>query len=157
MSKIKLLSFAVAGLLLLNLGTLAFLFFNKPSKPAGPTGEEGPKRIIIERLGFDKEQIVAYENLIKNHQQAIRKLRMEIGKTKNNLYSTLTGETQMNKDSLETRLGEIQKQVEEVHYNHFSDIKKICRPQQMDAFNSLTKDLAKYFAPGKKIPGPARD
>ena len=151
MSKMKLLSIAVIGLLLLNFGTLAFLFLNKPPHPPmGPgPGGEGPKRIIIERLGFDKEQIAQYEKLIDGHRRTIRELDGEIRETKNNLYSTLSSGSQLNKDSLQTRLGEIQKQIETTHYNHFADIKKLCRPEQLKAFDELTKELARFFAPGR--------
>ena len=157
MSKSKLLSIAVIGLLLINLGTLAFLFLNKPPHPPGMgpgRGGEGPKRIIIERLGFDKEQIAQYEKLIDGHRRTIRELDEQIKETKNDLYSTLSSGSQLNKDSLQIRLGEIQKQIESTHYSHFADIKKLCRPEQLKYFDDLTKELARFFAPGKHPPPP---
>jgi len=159
MSKMKLLSIAVLGLLLLNFGTLAFLFLNKPPHPPmGPgPGEEGPKRIIIERLGFDKEQVAQYEQLIDEHRKTIRELDGQIRETKNNLYATLSSASQSNKDSLQTRLGEIQKQIETTHYSHFADIKKLCRPDQLKKFDELTRDLARFFAPGRNHPPPPKD
>jgi protein CpxP len=163
MTKIKLLSIAVVGLLLVNAGILAFLVIKKPAEPpmGGPgrpgPGGEGPKRIIIERLHFDAEQTAKYEKLITEHRKQINELDREIRTTKNNLYSTLSSASSLNKDSLETRLGEIQKQIESTHYNHFSDIKKLCKPDQLENFNDLTKELARFFAPGKNLPPPPRD
>ena len=164
MSKIKLLSIAVVGLLLVNAGILAFLFFRQPSQPPmdgpgrpGPGAGEGPKRIIIERLHFDAEQITQYEKLIAEHRKQISELDKEIRQTKNNLYSTLASTSPMSKDSLETRLGEIQKQIESTHYNHFADIKKLCKPEQTENFNELTKELARFFAPGRNLPPPPKD
>ena len=152
MSKSKLLSIAVIGLLVINLGILAFLFTRKPPNPPkdGPgMSQEGPKKIIIERLHFDKDQAAQYEQLIKGHQEAIKSLGQQIRLTKNNLYATLADGSAMNKDSLQSHLGELQKQIESVHYNHFAGIKKLCKPDQMEYFNDLTKELAKFFAPGK--------
>jgi hypothetical protein len=63
----------------------------------------------------------------------------------------------MNKDSLENKLGELQRQIETVHYNHFTDIKKLCKPEQLENFNALTHDLAKFFAPERNLPPPPRD
>lgn len=160
MSKIKLLSIAVIGLLAINFGILGFLFLRKPPMREGPGSlgppEERPKHIIIERLHFDKEQVTRYEQLISEHRNKIRVLDEEIRATKNNLYSTLNDDSSLNRDSLETRLGEIQKEIETTHYNHFADIKKLCHPDQLKDFNRLTADLAKVFAPGKKLPPPPR-
>jgi periplasmic protein CpxP/Spy len=159
MTKVKLLSIAVVGLLLVNIGILTFLFFRKPipSFDSPRRGGEGPKNIIIERLHFDKEQVAQYEKLIEEHQQNIRELSGQVRMTKNQLYSTLATDAAMSKDSLENKLGELQRQIESVHYSHFTDIKKLCKPGQLESFNALTQDLAKFFAPGKNSPPPPRD
>ncbi len=160
MSKIKLLSLAVFGLLLINIGILMFLFLRKPIHPAGDRpmkGEEGPKNIIIERLNFDKEQVAQYEKLIHLHQQSVKELNGQIRDTKNQLYSTLASNAVINKDSLENKLGDLQKQIEAVHYNHFEEIKKLCKPRQLEKYNSLTLELAKFFAPGRNSQQPPKD
>lgn len=152
MTKIKLLTIAVVGLLLVNIGILAFLFLRKPMHPPGERSIRGnvtPKNIIIERLHFDKEQVIQYEKLIELHQQELRDLDGQIRATKNQLYSTLANDSNAGKDSLQAKLGEIQKQIEATHYNHFTEIKKLCKPEQLESFNALTHDLAKFFAPGK--------
>jgi periplasmic protein CpxP/Spy len=153
MSKIKLLIAAVAGLLLVNLGLVTFLFFRKPPYPAQGRGrmeKEGPKKFIIEKLHFDKEQTAQYEALITAHQVSIKSLRGSISTEKNNLYQLLAGENAAGRDSLITLLGSLQQQIELAHYKHFDAIKKLCRPDQLNDFNKLTKELADYFAPAKK-------
>lgn len=160
MSKIRLLSLAVLSLLVLNLGLLSFMFFNRPMRPPmdrAPEGREGPKRLIIERLHFSRQQAEQYDALIEEHQGAIKTLNDEMRTTKNNLYATLNNNAPSQKDSLLSRLGEIQKQIESVHYTHFEAIRKICTPDQVDNFKDLTRDLAGFFAPGKNPPRPSRD
>ena len=120
-------------------------------------GGKGPKNIIIERLHFDNEQVVQYEKLIEQHQYKLKELDERIRMTKNQLYSTLATDTAMSKDSLENKLGEIQRQIESVHYNHFTEIKKLCKPEQIESFNALTHDLAEFFAPGKNSLPPPKD
>src|SRR6185436_8838903 len=90
MNKIKLLTIAVIGLLAINLGVLGFLFLRKPPMHEGPGGppEDRPKKIIIERLHFDKEQTAQYEQLISHHRDSIRDLDRQIRKAKSDLYST---------------------------------------------------------------------
>ncbi len=160
MSKIKLLSLAVIGLLVINLGILLFLFLRKPIHPEGDRSIQkkgGPKNIIIERLNFDKEQILQYEKLINQHQQSVKELDGKIKETKNQLYSTLASDAVSSKDSLENKLGDLQKQIESVHYNHFEEIKRLCKHEQIEKFNSLTLELAKYFAPGRNSQPPPKD
>ena len=160
MSKIKLLTIAVIGLLIVNLATVAFLLLRKPFQhPEGrpPMEQAGPKNIIIDKLHFDKEQVAQYESLIEQHQAKIKSLNDSINIAKNELYSTLTSENFTGKDSLIDRLGLLQRQVELTHYDHFAAIKKLCKPDQIEAFNNLTKELAGFFAPVKKEGPPPGD
>ncbi len=158
MSKLKLLTIAVIGLLAINIGVVSFLLLRKPPLP--PAGrpsvrkENGPKKLIIERLHFDKDQVAAYELLIAEHQVAVKALKDSISHTKNSLYQSLKNETFSNKDSLISQLSNLQKRIELVHYEHFTQIKKICRPEQKEAFNALTSELAFYFTTEKKAPPP---
>lgn len=160
MSKIKLLSIAVIGLLFVNLGLVAFLFFRKPPHTAGgrpPLSKDGPKKLIIERLHLDKEQVTQYEHIIEVHQAGIKSLDDSIKIAKNNLYQSLTDENFTSRDSLIARLGLLQRKIELTHYDHFAAIRKICNPEQLAYFNGLTKDLAKFFAPIKKEGRPPKD
>jgi len=155
MSKTKLLGIAVIGLLMLNFGILGFLVFRKPPHPGERMHgrlQDGPRNIIIERLHFDKEQVAQYELLINEHQGAMRRLRDSIENTKNILYETLNSEPAKDGDLLVNKLGMLQKEIEQTHYKHFTALKKICRPDQMERFKKLTSELAIFFAPGKNGP-----
>ena len=119
--------------------------------------KEEPKYVIMDRLHFNKEQVEKYVGLILEHQSAIKKLGDEIKSVKNNLYRTLADENFAGKDSLIEQLAILQKQVEQIHYDHFAAIRKLCTPDQVSDFNKLTNDLARFFAPGKKEGPPSRD
>ena len=168
MSKIKLLTIAVIGLLLINIAIVSFLMFRKPPPSlAGrpPMGQDGQpplqqdrlKNIIINKLHFDKEQAAQYEKLIVQHQAIIKSLNDSIKDAKNDLYSSLTDVTFTGKDSLIAKLGLLQRQVELTHYEHFAAIKTLCKPDQLENYASLTKELARFFAPPKKEGPPPRD
>ena len=119
--------------------------------------KQEPKYVIIDRLHFSKEQVAKYEVLIQEHQSAIKKMGDEIKTAKNNLYRTLADENFEGKDSLIEQLVILQKQIEQVHYDHFAAIRKLCTPDQVSDFNKLTNDLARFFAPGKKEGPPSKD
>lgn len=162
MKKTKLLTITVIGLLLLNFAILAFLLVSGPRGHKRPTdrpdGRPNPREIIIERLHFDDNQQKEYAELIKWHRGEIKKLDSNIRQTKNELYYQLN-QTEVNlktKDSLITLLNSYQKQVEETHFKHFEDIKKLCHQDQLEDFNELTEDLSRIFAPNKP-PRPRHD
>ncbi len=168
MTKLRLLSIAVIGLLIINIGIVGFLLLRKPPMPPEgrpPMGQgghqpmktEGPKKIIIERLHFDESQVTAYEKLIEGHQTAVKSLDDSINTTKNNLYQTLTVDTFAGKDLLLNRLAEFQNQIERIHFDHFAEIKKLCKPGQLEYFNKMTKDLTRFFAIDKKGARPQND
>jgi len=54
------------------------------------------------------------------------------------------------KDSLITVINLNQKQIEETHFKHFEDIKKLCKPEQLDDFKEFSKELGRLFAPNKQ-------
>ena len=154
MEKTKLLTIAVIGLLLLNFGTLGFLILR--GKNHRPPGEDRPqpKEIISEKLHFDAQQQKEYEKLIQWHRGEITKLDSNIRQTKNELYAQLSKpETNVKaKDSLISVINSNQKQIEETHFKHFEDIKKLCHKDQMKNFNDLTEELSRIFAPKQHQP-----
>ena len=111
-----------------------------------------PREIVIERLHFDKNQIVAYEEIIEIHKKTIRDLDKSIRATKNELYQLLNSDKidSTQKDRLLLELASYQKQIETTHFNHFLDIKKICKKEQLVDYKTLTEELGSIFAPNRK-------
>lgn len=144
MNKVKVLSLLSVGLVLTNLLLLWFLFNHGPKPPGG----EGPRNIIIEKLGFDQEQSAAYDKLITRHQAQIDSAQQQLMTLKNSLYASLQSESHQNsRDSLILEISKVQMHIENIHYDHFLDIKRLCKPEQKQAFNALTADIAKLFSP----------
>lgn len=154
MEKQKLITFSIIALLLINLGTLGFLVFSGPKNDHFPPhhGKREPKYIIIERLHFDQKQQEDYDVLIKDHQEKIRATEDKIRDAKNELYSMLNSETidTAKKDSLISALSNDQKEIETIHFNHFADIKKLCKKEQLNDFNELTEELSRLFSKPQK-------
>lgn len=146
MNKTKVLVFAVIALVTLNFGILGFLFLSKNND--GPRGRKMPREIVIEKLHFDKNQIEAYDKTIKIHQEDIRNLDDSIRSTKNELYQLLNSDTidSVQKNSLFLKLANYQKQIETTHFNHFLEIKKLCKKEQLSDYKNLTEELSKLFS-----------
>ncbi|MFZ4621341.1 MAG: hypothetical protein ACOYNS_12345 [Bacteroidota bacterium] len=152
MNKTKLLTIAVAVLFLMNVGIISFLLLNKPPRPDGGRNGEGPKRLVIERLHFNKEQIDRYDALIEQHQKTMHATDEEIMQLKRELFSLLPFPDQAREDSLVERIVVVQRRVEHAHVDHFSGIRNICRPDQMNDFNALSRELAEIFSPKEHRP-----
>ena len=145
MNKNKFQLLIIIALVISNLLMLAFIGFSKKHKK--PI-YEGPKNIIIERLGFNDEQIKEFEQTIIKHQAKIAEKDQELIILKNDLFSTLQQDYNPNLiDSLTNNLAQKQKEIENIHYHHFMDIKKLCKDDQIAKFNFLANELAKLFAP----------
>ena len=43
------------------------------------------------------------------------------------------------------QIGELQENIEVAHYNHFIKLKALCKGDQVEKFNELSKELAKIF------------
>jgi protein CpxP len=147
MNKNKLLIFLIAGLLISNILLIVFMM-NGRGPGHGPPHHEGPRQIIIERLHFDEAQIKQYELLIQDHRKSITNGELQLQNLKNTLYSNLRSpENKTVTDSLINSITAVQNKIEHVHYAHFEDIKKLCKPEQLNDFNELAGDLAKLFGP----------
>jgi Spy/CpxP family protein refolding chaperone len=150
MEKSKLITFSIIALLLINLATLGFLLLSGPKN--GPTPPHGgrpkPKEIIVEKLNFDTKQQVDYDQLIQQHRKEITTTEDHIKSAKNELYLLLNDESVdvAKKDSLISLLSNYQKEIETIHFNHFRDIKKLCKPEQLNDFNDLTEELSRLFS-----------
>jgi periplasmic protein CpxP/Spy len=143
-TKSKLFQWTTLLLAILNIALIAFVL-NKPHH-RGQHRSDGNKRMIIEKLQFDEEQVVQYEALIHEHRHAVSSLDKEIMQAKQELYSLMNQDDALTKEALIETISENQKSIEEVHLNHFQQIKSFCRTDQQDQFESMTEELAQMFA-----------
>jgi periplasmic protein CpxP/Spy len=140
MNKSKFLKFIILGLLISN-GILVFMLIN------GRYKKDGPKNIIIEKLHFDSEQIKNYESYIAQHRKAINANEIAMNKLRGDLYLQLKHSQDTAKvDSLISIIANQQTVAEHINYNHFLEIKKLCKPSQKEAFDNLTSEIVKLFS-----------
>lgn len=145
MKKVTFYQLLVIVLLLVNV----FLFFmgNRKGHHRPPHEEKHrPKYIVIERLNFNNEQVADYEQLIAEHEKEIKNLDRKLNYSKGLLYESLKDDSsEVDTDSLIQTIVAIQIEIENLHLNHFKDIKNICNDDQLNDFKILSKDLVKVF------------
>ncbi|TSJ42386.1 hypothetical protein [Fluviicola chungangensis] len=108
---------------------------------------QGPRNEIIEKLHFDEKQVAAYDVLIQGHRKAIENAQEKLLDQKQRLYSNLDAPFS---DSLLQEILKTEAKIERIHFNHFKDIEKLCRPDQKHCFKALNREIARLFSPGKK-------
>jgi periplasmic protein CpxP/Spy len=150
MNKVKVLSIVAICLLIANIVLITSMLKHKPH---GHRNEK--QQIIIEKLGFAKNQVTQYQLLIANHRQSLDAQRQKIMELKNSLYASLQKDsTTIGNDSLLIELGKMQAQVEQINYKHFADIRQLCTASQLPAFEALSMELVTLFSPNSKQHGP---
>ncbi|MBL0043946.1 MAG: hypothetical protein IPP33_05895 [Flavobacteriales bacterium] len=97
MTKERLLSFAVLLLLVLN-GITVFMLL-RGSDRHGPPPEDRPKQMVIDRLGFDVEQVKRYEALIDLHRVAIGEKDRALRSVRVELFHALGSSSTTERDS----------------------------------------------------------
>lgn len=148
MEKTKLLTIAVLGLLLLNVGLLAFLWKNggQGRPPEGGRGAQTKALdYLMDELTFDAPQRSACGLLIQNHRRRMDSLQNENRQNRDKLYDNLkTGDS-----TFAFSIGNVQSQVELEAFSYFRHIRAICREDQKERFDRVIYDAMRMMKPPK--------
>jgi periplasmic protein CpxP/Spy len=106
----------------------------------------GPRNEIIEKLHLDEQQVVKYYALIHKHRKAIEHAEHQLQIQKQKLYSNLEAPFS---DSILNEILKVETKIEHIHFNHFKDIEKLCKPNQKKYFKELNQEIANLFSPRK--------
>lgn len=140
MNKMKFLIAVIIALVISNI-IILFLLIKEHSQ------EGGPKNIIIDKLHFDKEQVNNYETYIQQHRRSINDNEALMNKLRSDLYKQLKNQQDSTIiDSMIFKIAMQQSVAEHINYNHFLEIKKMCKPNQKKDFDELTNEIAQLFS-----------
>jgi len=165
------LVFVIIMLVALNLALIALLWFGKPPGPPqqrGPiNGEEDMFRVqqlLKNELGFDEQQAKEYLKLRFEHQTAAAQLDSEVRQLKKQMFDEVLEDTPLPilSDSLLKLIQEKQARIELLTFEHFLDLKKICKPDQQDNLKILMNEMFRQNSPppaedGMRPPPPPGD
>jgi periplasmic protein CpxP/Spy len=159
MSKIKLLYGFIALLLLLNTGLLVVLLTQNQRQEHERPHHKRPKELIVTQLRFDAKQEAQFEESMHWHHAHIQKLDDSIRTVRKELYQLLqhSSPDEDQKNVLLEQFSALQRKVEQIHWQHFSELKQICRPDQLDNFAELTEQLMQLFPRGGRPPHPPKN
>lgn len=148
-------------LVLLNSTTLIIMWVNKPPFPPHPPQHDRPDKVIVERLQLDEQQQKEFDKLKTEHHSQMVKLD-EQSRDLHKKYFALLENEQINDsiaDSYEKQLANITEKKEEITFNHFRDLKNLCKGEQVKLFNDFVGELGKILSsppPPPRPTGPPR-
>ena len=150
--KPKILTIVIIGLLVINLGTLGFLWFHKAPifhHEFPPFGEmRGPgemKGFLEDQLNLNDKQREEFNSLREEHHKEIMVIQDSIRTLKDRMFEQLSANPP---DSLKTNsiagaIGENQKRIELLAFGHFQKVRSICDDNQKQKFDKITKDIVR--------------
>lgn len=122
----------VAILVLINVGSLLVFWINERHHIRGSQ----PKEFIAHELRFDEGQRKAFEIIVKKHQNKSAEIRQEITEAKKAYYKT-GPKNKLGLLALTTAYGKL----EILNYEHFQEIRSICKEDQKQAFEHLLQKI----------------
>jgi hypothetical protein len=85
--KNKLLTWLVLLLVVINIGSMIFIWIGKPKHENPPHGS--PKEFLSRELKFDEKQQVQFDKLVDEHRDQVNDARQKIKEHKQKMYGLL--------------------------------------------------------------------
>jgi Spy/CpxP family protein refolding chaperone len=155
--KSKFSGIIIIALFLLNLGTLTFMWVNRPPHPPPPEfirdGNQPPpgnaSDFLIHELKLSEAQQKDYEKLRDEHRAAMKKIHEDIGKSRDEMFSMLSSGNAdtVKAATLAAKIGELEKQVQLTTFSHFAKVKALCDDTQKKKFDEIIGEVLKMMAP----------
>ena len=151
-------------LLVMNITALALLWLGRPegrrpqSGPPNPVEEKNrTEQMLQKELGFDKMQTEQYLKMRLEHRSQAQQLNDEIRQLKKEMFDEVLQDNPqpLLSDSLLRLVQEKQAKLEQVTFQHFLDLKKLCKPDQKDKLKLLMHEVFRQnLPPGRNSAGP---
>ncbi len=147
-NKQKGLYIVIIALLVINIGTLGFLWYNSLRGPKHDKGSlpmaPPPEVLFRDELRFTPEQMTKMEAFRDENFKATKKILDEIRDLKKSMSEQIKSAGDDEAKKIAGQIGDKQKELEMLRFTHFRQIRGICDDAQKQKFDEMMK----------KIPGP---
>lgn len=155
MDNSKFLKVIIIILLLINLGTLGFIWTSRPHGPMPPPRNGGDVfDFLNHELAFSPEQKNQFKDLREEHRKNIEHLR-EAGRVLHDSFFDLLQDSVADASSVNQMADSLvanQREIELLTFEHFQKVRNLCNPSQQQAFDQIIKDALRRMAPGPGMP-----
>ena len=166
MEQLKFYKVASLGLLLLNLGIIAFFWFNRPPHSHLPPPGQGPnneatafQNKTIGLLDLDEEQAATFRDLARGHGEEIGNLNRDQTNSLQAYFETAYQATTLAvRDSLLNGIQEIESRKIVTTLDHFLAVKALLDEDQLSEFDEFVSEaIGRILDVGKKSAPPPKD
>ena len=148
----------VAILLLTNIATLSIYWLKKPGRDGGPGHDPGNRekrmgQFMVDQLKFDASQQATYWQL-RDSMVAIQKPVMDSIRSSKKRFFDLLNQPDATDSMLIARTNEIadlQKKLDLVTFRHFQKVRSLCRPDQLQKFDTVIKEIVNRMTPFRRF------
>ncbi len=151
MENSRFLKIVIVALLLLNLGTLSYLWMGRSGTQNGPhPPRQDVFSFLCRELQLDEQQVRKYEELRDEHHQGIEKIQHRGNQLREHFFDLLnvspvdSNAVKQVADSIAAT----QKQIELITFYHFQKVRAILKPEQQKRFDEVIQDALRMMAPG---------
>lgn len=160
-SRQKWLLVLVGILLVTNIITLTVFFWTSRSQEEAATPPPKPRmgKFIVDEMQFDSTQEAAYWEMRDSLMEAQKPVWDSIRAAKKRFFD-LVNYTDVNDALLQARINEVlahQKKLDIITFHHFQQVRTLCRPDQMQKFDTVIKEIVNrmtsFRRPGRNAAG----
>ena len=143
----RFLKIVIMVLLVINIGTISFIWFQHSPLNHGPRPPQIGEYLAHE-LNFTDEQQKQFEDLRSQHRDKIDPIRNSSKALHDSLFALLKSP----QDSLKINetieaIATTQIKIEQATFEHLIKIRNICTPEQQHKFDSVINDAMRMMAP----------
>ena len=148
----------VTILLLTNIATLSIYWFKKPNHEGGPGHDPGNRekrmgQFMVDQMKFDTAQEAAYWKM-RDSMMNIQKPVMDSIRSSKKRFFDLLNQPDAT-DSLLTvhsnEIADLQKKLDIATFRHFQKVRSICRPDQLEKFDTVIKEIVNRMTPFRRM------
>jgi hypothetical protein len=148
MQKDTFLKIVIIALLLINAGTLVFLFLHSGGHERGfpPPPGRGPGDFLEHELAMNDSQKEIFRHLREEHHEGMMQYQEQIHDLRLQLFDGLKQGQPLNENLL-NQIAARQRSMDSLTYDHFTRLKKTLNPAQKDKFNHVIDDAMRMLGP----------
>lgn len=149
MANARFLKVIILVLVIINAGTVTFLWLHKPPHPIREDGRMDTFGFLVHELKLDDSQQEQYRKLRDDHHEKTEGLREKGRHMRDHFFELLKKPSADSADiqRLSDSIALNQKQIELLTYYHFREVRKICTPEQQKKFDDVIQDALHMMGP----------
>jgi len=154
MENTRFLKIIIIVLLLVNIATLSFMWVSHNRHGGGhmpppPHGRGGPNafEFLVHELKLDEGQVKQFEEMRNKHHLNVQDIQEKSRDMHHRFFNLLAKNDSTSAVPLADSMAQYQKQIELLTFNHFLQVRAICKPEQQKKFDTVINEALRMMAP----------